>query len=212
VWTSTLQRTISTAANLPFAKLKWKALDEIDAGICDGMTYGGIAQQYPAEFEARKHDKLRYRCVCWCAAGAAGVEDGVWLRVFRERQHSVWGQVLTRTLAPACCRYPRGESYLDLVQRLEPVISEIEREGESICIVSHQVRVWSGACVSVGSLAACTRRQAVQGAGGWPLATQAVDKRAPVPFTCCHCPAAAVCPPPGRAARHFWLPHGSASE
>jgi len=38
------------------------------------------------------------------------------------------------------CRYPRGESYLDLVQRLEPVISEMEREGESIVIVSHQVR------------------------------------------------------------------------
>lgn len=37
-------------------------------------------------------------------------------------------------------RYPRGESYLDLVQRLEPVISEMEREGESIVIVSHQVR------------------------------------------------------------------------
>lgn len=36
-------------------------------------------------------------------------------------------------------RYPRGESYLDLVQRLEPVISEMEREGESIVIVSHQV-------------------------------------------------------------------------
>jgi 6-phosphofructo-2-kinase/fructose-2,6-biphosphatase len=56
-----------------------------------------IAAKYPAEFEARKADKLRYR-------------------------------------------YPRGESYLDLVQRLEPVISEMEREGESIVIVSHQVR------------------------------------------------------------------------
>ena len=43
VWTSTLQRTILTAAGLPFAKLKWKALDEIDAGICDGMTYAGVS-------------------------------------------------------------------------------------------------------------------------------------------------------------------------
>jgi hypothetical protein len=42
VWTSTLQRTIHTAARLPFAKLKWKALDEIDAGICDGMTYAEV--------------------------------------------------------------------------------------------------------------------------------------------------------------------------
>ncbi len=37
---------------------------------------------------------------------------------------------------------PRGESYLDLVQRLEPVITEMEREGESIAIVAHQVRGW----------------------------------------------------------------------
>lgn len=62
VWTSTLQRTIQTAAALPFAKLRWKALDEIDAGICDGMTYAEIAEKYPNEFEARKKDKLRYRC------------------------------------------------------------------------------------------------------------------------------------------------------
>lgn len=61
VWTSTLQRTIQTAAALPFAKLRWKALDEIDAGICDGMSYAQIAEKYPAEFEARKKDKLRYR-------------------------------------------------------------------------------------------------------------------------------------------------------
>jgi hypothetical protein len=42
-------------------------------------------------------------------------------------------------LVACVVRYPRGESYLDLVQRLEPVISEMEREGESIVIVSHQV-------------------------------------------------------------------------
>eukprot|EP00879_Flechtneria_rotunda_P016995 GHRR01017792.1.p1 GENE.GHRR01017792.1~~GHRR01017792.1.p1 ORF type:complete len:193 (+),score=32.33 GHRR01017792.1:556-1134(+) len=95
VWTSTLKRTIQTAAGLPCAKLKWKALDEIDAGVCDGMTYAQIAEKYPAEFAARKKDKLRYR-------------------------------------------YPRGESYLDMIQRLEPVTSEMEREGESIVIVGHQ--------------------------------------------------------------------------
>jgi hypothetical protein len=36
VWTSTLKRTIQTARHLPFPKLQWKALDEIDAGACDG--------------------------------------------------------------------------------------------------------------------------------------------------------------------------------
>lgn len=95
VWTSTLRRTIMTARHLPLAKLRWKVLDEIDAGICDGMSYEEIAIKYPNEFAARKKDKLRYR-------------------------------------------YPQGESYLDVIQRLEPVITEIERGRESMVIVAHQ--------------------------------------------------------------------------
>ena len=34
-------------------------------------------------------------------------------------------------------RYPMGESYEDLVARLEPVIMELERQG-SVLIVGHQ--------------------------------------------------------------------------
>ncbi|GIL48145.1 hypothetical protein Vafri_4830 [Volvox africanus] len=95
VWTSTLCRTIQTARYLPFPKLRWKALDEIQAGTCDGLTYEEIAQRFPEEFAARQKDKLRYR-------------------------------------------YPAGESYLDVIQRLEPVIIEMEREKECILVVGHQ--------------------------------------------------------------------------
>lgn len=95
VWTSTLQRTIATAALLPFPKVQWKALDEIQAGVCDGMTYAEIKAEMPEEHEARKRDKLRYR-------------------------------------------YPSGESYMDVIQRLEPVVIEVERERECVCIVAHQ--------------------------------------------------------------------------
>jgi 6-phosphofructo-2-kinase/fructose-2,6-biphosphatase len=109
VWTSTLRRTIQTAAHLPYAKLRWKALDEIDAGVCDGLTYEEIARRFPQEAAARARDKLRYR-------------------------------------------YPRGESYLDLVQRMEPVIAELERDGgRSVCIVAHQAVLR----VLVGYLLAC---------------------------------------------------------
>jgi 6-phosphofructo-2-kinase/fructose-2,6-biphosphatase 2 len=38
VWTSSLKRTIQTAEYLDYPKRQWKALDEIDAGVCDGMT------------------------------------------------------------------------------------------------------------------------------------------------------------------------------
>lgn len=42
VWTSTLKRTMRTASLLPYPKLSWKALDELDAGACDSMTYQEI--------------------------------------------------------------------------------------------------------------------------------------------------------------------------
>ena len=35
-------------------------------------------------------------------------------------------------------RYPSGESYMDVIQRLEPVVIEIERERECVCVVAHQ--------------------------------------------------------------------------
>eukprot|EP00775_Hariotina_reticulata_P005301 gene5301-5536_t len=35
-------------------------------------------------------------------------------------------------------RYPSGESYLDVIQRLEPVIIEMEREREFVMVVGHQ--------------------------------------------------------------------------
>ena len=70
-------------------------LDEIDAGICDGMTYAQVADQMPSDFARRKKDKLSYR-------------------------------------------YPRGESYEDVIARLDPFILELERQQQPALIVSHQ--------------------------------------------------------------------------
>jgi 6-phosphofructo-2-kinase / fructose-2,6-biphosphatase 2 len=94
VWTSTLKRTNQTARFLPFEKLEWKALDELDSGVCDGLTYAEIEEKYPEDFKARDDDKYNYR-------------------------------------------YLGGESYRDVVIRLEPIIMELERS-ENILIVTHQ--------------------------------------------------------------------------
>ncbi|XP_059476569.1 6-phosphofructo-2-kinase/fructose-2,6-bisphosphatase isoform X3 [Neocloeon triangulifer] len=94
VWTSWLKRTIQTVAGIPAPQERWKALNEIDAGICEEMTYEEIALKYPEDFAARDQNKFTYR-------------------------------------------YPRGESYEDLVARLEPVIMELERQG-NVLVVSHQ--------------------------------------------------------------------------
>ncbi|KAG9246470.1 6-phosphofructo-2-kinase-domain-containing protein [Calycina marina] len=96
VWTSTLKRTISTARFLPptYNQLQWKALDELDSGVCDCLTYAEIKEQFPEDFQARDDDKYNYR-------------------------------------------YRGGESYRDVVIRLEPIIMELERS-ENILIVTHQ--------------------------------------------------------------------------
>ena len=109
LWTSSLKRTIQTAAHIPHPKLihpdgsEWvqmsprvlRNLDEIYAGVCDGMTYAEIEQTYPEEYLLRKEDKLGYR-------------------------------------------YPRGESYLDVISRLDPLVHELESYSEPVLIVGHQ--------------------------------------------------------------------------
>uniref|UniRef100_A0A4W5PPH1 6-phosphofructo-2-kinase/fructose-2,6-biphosphatase 4a n=1 Tax=Hucho hucho TaxID=62062 RepID=A0A4W5PPH1_9TELE len=94
VWTSQMKRTIQTAEAVSVPYEQWKALNEIDAGVCEEMMYEEIQQHYPLEFAMRDQDKYRYR-------------------------------------------YPKGESYEDLVQRLEPVIMELERQ-ENVLVICHQ--------------------------------------------------------------------------
>ncbi|KAJ1077031.1 hypothetical protein K5549_019402, partial [Capra hircus] len=94
VWTSQLKSTIQTAEALQLPYEQWKALNEIDAGVCEEMTYEEIKDTYPEEYALREQDKYYYR-------------------------------------------YPTGESYQDLVQRLEPVIMELERQ-ENVLVICHQ--------------------------------------------------------------------------
>lgn len=94
VWTSCMKRTIQTASGISAPQERWKALNEIDAGICEGLTYEEIQEQYPDEFAARDQNKCSYR-------------------------------------------YPRGESYEDVLVRLESVIMELERQ-ENVLVVGHQ--------------------------------------------------------------------------
>ena len=95
VWTSTMRRTIQTASYFHLPITQWRALIEIQVGVCDHMSYEEIAEKYPAEADARKKDKLRYR-------------------------------------------YPQGESYLDVIQRLEPCILELERMQSPVLLIVHR--------------------------------------------------------------------------
>lgn len=97
VWTSeqlSAQETakrLKDAASVPVET--WRALNELDAGRCNSLTYSEIALKYSREFAQRDANKFYFR-------------------------------------------YPMGESYEDLVYRLEPVIMELER-AENVYVVSH---------------------------------------------------------------------------
>ena len=96
LWSSTMRRARETAAELKCKRLvEWRALREIEVGVCDGLSYEQVKTRFPDEYRSRHHDKLRYR-------------------------------------------YPRGESYLDVITRLEPVIYELERQEKPLIIVAHQ--------------------------------------------------------------------------
>ena len=95
VWTSTLVRTRQTAELVATEHTPWRMLDEIDAGICDGLTYAEIAERMPEVAAGRKADKHVYR-------------------------------------------YPRGESYLDVITRLDPLIGELERLTHPLLVIGHQ--------------------------------------------------------------------------
>ncbi|XP_072176494.1 6-phosphofructo-2-kinase/fructose-2,6-bisphosphatase-like [Diadema setosum] len=94
VWTSRLKRTVQTGSCIDVPLEQWKSLDELDAGVCDGLTYEEIQSRHPEEFALRDQDKYHYR-------------------------------------------YPMGESYQDLVARLEPVIMELERQ-KNVLVICHQ--------------------------------------------------------------------------
>lgn len=111
LWTSSLVRTVQTARHIPHPEItdpetgrkEWiqmdhriyRNLDELYAGVCDGMTYEEIEQMYPEDFKRRQEDKFNYR-------------------------------------------YPRGESYLDILSRLDPLVMEMESYREPLLIVGHQ--------------------------------------------------------------------------
>lgn len=94
VWSSSLRRAVQTATPLGRMRWVWRALDEIDAGVCDSMTYAQIQARMPDEYEARKRDKFTYR-------------------------------------------YPRGESYQDVILRLDPVIIALERTRKPVLVIAH---------------------------------------------------------------------------
>lgn len=100
VWTSMLKRSIQTAQffnDEDWDTKQMRMLDELNAGVMEGLTYNCISSQYPEEYRSRRADKLHYRY-------------------------------------PG----PGGEGYLDIINRLRPVIVELERMTDHVLLVGHR--------------------------------------------------------------------------
>jgi 6-phosphofructo-2-kinase len=100
VWTSMLKRSVQTAENFcdeAYDIKQMKMLDELNAGIMEGMTYDEIKTRHSKEYEQRQRDKLAYRY-------------------------------------PG----PGGEGYLDIINRIRPVIVELERMTDHCLLVTHR--------------------------------------------------------------------------
>mmetsp|Transcript_15656 Transcript_15656/g.38599 ORF Transcript_15656/g.38599 Transcript_15656/m.38599 type:complete len:505 (+) Transcript_15656:237-1751(+) len=105
LYTSSLRRTIDTVRHFDHSvqedgwvtmrRREWRALDEIFAGVFDGMTYHQIKQKAPSQFELRCKNKLEYR-------------------------------------------YPRGESYQDVIKRVEQAVVTMEGLQDPVVVVAHQ--------------------------------------------------------------------------
>lgn len=116
VWTSSLDRSRQTASNFDenvYDVKEFKIMDEIDSGICEGLTYKMIEKQHPQEYEARRRNKLYYRY--------PGGES--YLDVVSPSKSSIMTVKLT----------------VMQVHRLSPVVVEVERAKHHILIISHRV-------------------------------------------------------------------------
>lgn len=95
VFTSAKRRTIETASFFDCERIVLPELNEINSGLCDGLSYAEIAERRPEVNEARSNDKFNFR-------------------------------------------YPGGESYMDLIQRVKKAVIRIEAEKRDVLVIAHR--------------------------------------------------------------------------
>jgi 6-phosphofructo-2-kinase len=100
VWTSMLNRSVQSAQHFcddDYEVKQMRMLDELNAGIMEGLTYDEIRTKHAAEYMLRRRGKLAYRY-------------------------------------PG----PGGEGYLDVINRIRPVIVELERMTDHCLLITHR--------------------------------------------------------------------------
>lgn len=115
LWTSTMRRTKETAQFVKQSKLAIR--DDDDPTL--------------------EHEWVQMRPRAWHHLDElfAGACDGM---TYEEIEVQFPEEFERRSKDKLAYRYPRGESYLDVIARLEPIVIEMERHREPLLIVGHQ--------------------------------------------------------------------------
>jgi len=115
LWTSTMRRTKETAQFIKQNTIYLK--DEEDPQI--------------------QYEWIQMRPRAWHHLDElfAGQFDGM---TYEEIEEEYPEEFARRNIDKLAYRYPRGESYLDVIARLEPIIIEMERHREPVLIIGHQ--------------------------------------------------------------------------
>eukprot|EP00603_Paraphysomonas_imperforata_P009901 CAMPEP_0114476990 /NCGR_PEP_ID=MMETSP0104-20121206/15084_1 /TAXON_ID=37642 ORGANISM="Paraphysomonas imperforata, Strain PA2" /NCGR_SAMPLE_ID=MMETSP0104 /ASSEMBLY_ACC=CAM_ASM_000202 /LENGTH=544 /DNA_ID=CAMNT_0001651827 /DNA_START=14 /DNA_END=1648 /DNA_ORIENTATION=+ len=115
LFTSTMRRTIETAQFIKRETIT--VTDDCDASI------------------EHEWDQMRPRRWFLLDEIFAGTCDGM---TYEEIENKFPEEFELRKVDKLAYRYPRGESYLDVIARLEPIVIEMERHREPLLIVGHQ--------------------------------------------------------------------------
>ncbi|EON64395.1 hypothetical protein W97_03626 [Coniosporium apollinis CBS 100218] len=121
VWTSMMQRSIQTAQFFDQDRYEvdhMRMLDDLNAGMLEGLTHDQIKELYADEYEQRQRDKLRYRYPGKRGEGYLDVTNrlkSVILELERVHDHVllIGPQSVTRILL-AYCRGLKSEEITDL--------------------------------------------------------------------------------------------------
>jgi broad specificity phosphatase PhoE len=115
LWTSTMRRTIETSQFIKQNKVLIRKELEPD------IEYEWVQMRPKSWFHL---DEV-----------FAGACDGMTYEEIEAQYPEEWAR---RNVDKLAYRYPKGESYLDVIARLEPIIIEMERHQEPLLIIGHQ--------------------------------------------------------------------------
>lgn len=134
VWSSTMLRAVQTAEGITCAQhVRWKSMEEIDVR----QTLGEASLSLWLSLSRSLVFVMQYVLLGRVRDGRlqVGVCDGM---TYEEFERQLPEEFAARAKDKLRYRYPRGESYEDLIRRLDPIIIELERQRNPLLIVAHQ--------------------------------------------------------------------------